>query len=316
MNTLRALAVWLFFGWLLLPAGAAAAIEGVTLILSDEGAAYTEFSDSLSQALSQGNNPKTSIRVVFLHQLNKEELARSSKHVLLAVGSPAMQALALKAPAMPVLNVLVPRASFLKSARQNAKAQDTQQFSAIFFDQPWARQFALIRYSLPGRTRVGILLGKESAELASTLQAAAKEAELVANIEIVQEEADLLPVLKRLLNHSDVLLAIPDTSIYNRNNISSILLSSYRSQIPLFGFSASFVKAGALAALYSQPAQIAQQVAEIIQNLPAGGQLPAPQFARYFSVGVNSQVKHSLALSVDEEAELLRKIKQNTVRAP
>jgi putative tryptophan/tyrosine transport system substrate-binding protein len=109
---------------------------------------------------------------------------------------------------------------------------------------------------------------------------------------------------------------VPDAAIYNRNNIANILLTSYRAQVPLFGFSPSYVKAGALAAVYSQPAQIAQQVAEIIQNLPANGPLPAPQSPRYFSVSVNSQVKLSLELTMDSEAQLLQKLKQLPESAP
>jgi ABC-type uncharacterized transport system substrate-binding protein len=99
----------------------------------------------------------------------------------------------------------------------------------------------------------------------------------------------LLNALRRLLSNSNVILAVPDAQIYNRNNISSILLTSYRQQVPLFGFSASYVKAGALAAVYSTPAQISQQVAEIISNLSSASSLPAPQYPRYFSVNTNPQ---------------------------
>ncbi|MES2948306.1 MAG: ABC transporter substrate binding protein [Pseudomonadota bacterium] len=290
--------------------------EAVTVVLSEDGGAYAEFVSQLNTALGQAGGAKTSVRVVTLNAARSEDLARGSHgQLLVAVGTPAMTAMARKPQAMPVLNVLVPRASFHSVSRSSPRTQDSRLFSAVFFDQSWGRQFALIRHAVPGR-RVGILLGKESAELSASVLAAAKEAHMVASIEVANDEADLLPALKRLLPNSDALLAVPDSAIYNRNSIANILLTSYRARVPLFGFSPSYVKAGALAAVYSQPGQIAQQVAEIIHNLPASGSLPAPQSPRYFSVSVNPQVRLSLELTMDDEAQLLQKLKQLPESAP
>ena len=296
--------------------GRAWAEEAVTVLLSEDGGAYSEFANHLSDVLGQVGGAKTSVRVITLNHLKSEDLARSGHSPLLvAVGTPAMTAMARKPPAVPVLNVLVPRASFRSVARTSARTQDSRFFSAIFFDQSWGRQFALIRYAVPGR-RVGILLGKDSAELSASLSAPARVAQMTASIDVAADEADLLPALKRLLSNSDALLAVPDATIYNRNNIANILLTSYRARVPLFGFSAPYVKAGALAAVYSQPWQIAQQVAEIIQTLPASGSLPAPQSPRYFSVSINPQVRLSLELGMDDEAQLLQKLKQLPESAP
>ncbi|MES2584379.1 MAG: ABC transporter substrate binding protein [Pseudomonadota bacterium] len=290
--------------------------EAVTVVLSEDGGAYAEFASQLGIALGQASGAKTPLRVVILNNLKDEPPTRSAaSQLLVAVGTPAMAAMARKPPNVPVLNVLVPRASFRSVARTNARTQDSKLFSAVFFDQPWARQLALIRHAVPGR-RVGILLGKDSAELSASLLAAAREAQMVASIEMVADEADLLPALKRLLPNSDALLAVPDATIYNRSNIATILLTSYRAKVPLFGFSPSYVKAGAVAAVFSQPGQIAQQVAEIIQNLPASGSLPAPQSPRYFSININPQVRQSLELIMDDEAQLLLKLKQLPEGAP
>lgn len=44
-----------------------------------------------------------------------------------------------------------------------------------------------------------------------------------------------------------------DSVIYNRATVTSLLLSSLRQQSPVFGFSGSFVKAGALLGLAANP---------------------------------------------------------------
>lgn len=305
--------LWLA-GMLLCMPGAAAALEGITVVLSEEGGAYAQVADKLRGVLlAQGSGAtKPALKVVALRSLKDGEASRFDPgQLLVAVGTGAMQFVAAKNPAQPVISVLVPRAAFEKIARQGGRLGDPRYFSAIYLDQPWARQFALIRQILPGRPRIGILLGPDADELAASLKAAAKAAGLVAVIDVVSHETDLLPSIKNLVGESDAILAIPDPAIYNRGTIQSILLTTYRQQIPLIGFSSSYVKAGALAAVYSEPEQIGQQLAEIVMRLPAElPSLPPPQAPRYFSVATNPQVARSLAILLEDEAALLGKLKR------
>lgn len=283
-------------------------LDNITIVLSDEGGAYEEFANHLNSLLQTSN--KTSVRLLSLKNMANDEFSRATANQLvIAVGTPAMVAMAQKPATNPVLNVLVPRATFIKTAKQYNRSQDQRRFSAVYMDQSWSRQLRLIRATMPPRSKVGILLGRESSDYISALQSAAKEVDLTVNIESVTDDAELLNALRRLLSNSNVILAVPDAQIYNRNNISSILLTSYRQQVPLFGFSASYVKAGALAAVYSTPAQISQQVAEIISNLSSAGSLPAPQYPRYFSVNTNPQVARSLGLSIDSDIEIQRHLR-------
>ncbi|MBU1689931.1 MAG: hypothetical protein KJ958_02170 [Gammaproteobacteria bacterium] len=293
----------------------AAALDGVTVVLSEEGGAYAQVADKLRAVLSQnGGTARLPVKMIALKE--GDSLRAEPGQLLLAVGTEAMDELAKKKLPQPMLSVLVPRAAFEKTARQNGRLGDPRNFSAITLDQPWARQFALIRQALPGRTKVGVLLAPNSPELATALSAAAKVAGFVAIIETVDGEADLLPSLKRLLGECDVLLAVPDPLIYNRNTVQSILLTTYRHQVPLIGFSPSYVKAGAIAAVFSVPEQIGQQAAEIIQRLAADQRLPLPQPPRYFSVGVNTQVARSLGISIDDEASLNNKLKRTSEGEP
>ncbi|MBC3878524.1 hypothetical protein H8K38_11945 [Undibacterium sp. FT79W] len=289
-------------------------LDNITIVLSDEGGAYEEFANHLNSLLQPSN--KTTVRLLLLKNMANDEFSRvTANQLVIAVGTPAMVAMAQKPATNPVLNVLVPRATFIKTAKQYNRNQDQRRFSAVYMDQSWSRQLRLIRATMPPRSKIGILLGRESSDYISALQSAAKEADLAVNIESVTDDAELLNALRRLLSNSNAILAVPDAQIYNRNNISSILLTSYRQQVPLFGFSSSYVKAGALAAVYSTPAQISQQVAEIISNLSSGSSLPAPQYPRYFSVNTNPQVARSLGLSIDSDIEIQRHLRQTSEQA-
>ena len=125
----------------------------------------------------------------------------------------------------------------------------------------------------------------------------------------IQKEADLIPQLTTLLEISDALMAIPDALVYTRETVQPILLTSYRYQKPVFGFSQTYVKAGALAAVYSTSKQMAKQATEIaIKSQQAPGVLPLPQAPKYFSVAVNYQVARSLNIQIADENSIYKKM--------
>ena len=67
--------------------------EGVTVLLSEDGGAYSEFASSLSTGLGLAGGTKTPIRVLSLNK--SDELARGGGgQLVVAVGTPAMTAMA------------------------------------------------------------------------------------------------------------------------------------------------------------------------------------------------------------------------------
>jgi putative tryptophan/tyrosine transport system substrate-binding protein len=134
------------------------------------------------------------------------------------------------------------------------------------------------------------------------LHACSKKLNLKINaVQIIN--GDLPAAIDKLLQNSDVLLALPDYKIYNRHSVKNILLSAYRLRIPVVGFSDSFVNAGAVAATYSSPDQIARQLTSIILDRMKNGALPdtGTVYPEYFSVSTNRQVANALYISLPSE---------------
>ncbi len=299
-------------------APAVRALDNITLVLSEEGQAYTEVADKIRQVVGQKNGPKVETLSLQAFLGRQGEMAKGGSRVVVAVGLAAAQAAAALDSRVPVLSVLVPRATFETLARERGRQGDSRGFSAIYLDQPFARQLQLIRFALPDRSRVGVLAGAVAAEQLPLLQAAGKGSRLKINVEKVSREDDVIPSLRQLLRDSDVLLAVPDPLVYNRNTIQGLLLTTYRYQIPVVGFSLSYVRAGALVAVYSVPPQIGQQVGEMLLGL-AGDRnpaLPPPQYPKYFSVSVNYQVARSMGIEVDNEAVLYDKVRRAGEQEP
>ncbi len=291
--------------------GLAYAGPQVLVVLSEDGVAYHEAAEAM-RGYFQGHDATVSLRAIRAVDLDNSAAAQAQADILVAVGVRAMQDLAMDA--RPTLNILVPQQNF-ELVRPPSK-RDSRLFSAIYLDQPIARRLRLIQQLLPGRQHIGVLLGPTTLDRSKPLQKSAREQQLALEVAQVSSQEEIIPSLNQLLANSQVLLALPDPLIYNQNTAQSILLTSYRAQTPLIAYSKAYVQAGALAAVFSTPAQIGRQAAEMVMRAlqTKNFVLPAPQYPKYFSVDVNYQVARSLGFVLKDEATLLNQMQAGAER--
>ena len=269
--------------------------ENVALLLSAPDGPYAEYATNFRTALG-ATNWKISA------QGSPENLdsAPERPDLIIAVGSSALrQALARPGPT-PIIATLIPRLSYEKLLAESGNRN--RRVSAIWLDQPPARQALFLRHLLPGKTRIGMLLSNETRAQAAQFRQPFAAAGLSLDTEDGEADPTLLPALNNLLGRINILFAIPDSTIYNRDNIKSILITTYRYQRPVIAFSPAFVNAGALAALYSTPAQIARQTVEIMQS--SGTALPPPVSPNQFAILINQNVAEALNLRLQDEADI------------
>lgn len=284
-----------------------AAQERVAVLLSERGGHYSEFLDAFYRALADpvlaGKAPAIVELTALPGRADDARLAGVSS--IVAVGVQAMRSVAFRDDLPPTLNVLVPRASYERVVAESGRHRARALFSAIYLDQPLSRQLGLIRQVLPGKRRVAVLLGPDSVFFLPRLRAAVARSNLELLSDEIGAEFELIPALSSLLGGADLLLALPDSVVFTRESARSILLTAYRYQKPMFGFSQAYVSAGALAAVFSTPAQIARQTVEMLRAQPAGRQpLPLPRYPAYFSVSVNRAVARALAIEPPADGAL------------
>lgn len=294
-----------------LAAGHATAAEPSLIIVSAErGAAYQESASALLEALGRGG---TSIAVTDVQQMLAAELSSSdakSPRMLVALGAQACSALIKRKYQAPVLCTLLPRLSFEGILRDNAR-QVSPQLSALYMNHPFTRQLDLLQLALPKARRVGVLWGPESMlrDREERMATAARPRGLQLVSEHVAHSEPVFKGLKRVLEDADVLLALPDTQIFNSGNIQNILLTSFRAKIPMLAFSPAYVRAGALLSLYSTPSQIGLQAGVIARGVLQGRSLGVPEYPSDFVVSVNENVARALGLSLDAH-DLTQRLKQ------
>jgi putative ABC transport system substrate-binding protein len=222
-----------------------------------------------------------------------------SPRLLVALGAQAAQAVATTQPKYPVLCTLLPRTSF-EAVLREAGQKSSDQFSALYLDQPLGRHLELIRIALPAAKNVGVLWGPESIAKEPFLKALAATKLLSVVDGRITGDNFIFPQLKKVLAEADVLLALADQQVFNAQTIQNILLSSFRARVPLVGFSPAYVRAGALLAVFSTPEQIGRQSAAIAKDVLQGRNLPAtPLYPSSFTVLVNDHVARSLGLNLE-----------------
>lgn len=303
-RTYQAIAVLALLG--LLPS-AALAYTGVTLVMSAPTTVNTEFVDAFKEEIAAQRIP-LKIKVIDLQEVGQLQVAENSELVI-ALGVKALEAASKLKTSTPVIGVYTPLPVYNKLLQQSKR--DVGNFSAVVLEQPYTRQFNLIKTILPDAGAVGVLLGLTSSQYAEQIKVEADTKAINLHIENVNQGRELMDKLKQILYKYDALLAIPDPDIYNRETVQPILLTSYRHQKPVFGFSKAYVQAGALAAVYSTTKQLAKQTAEIAVDAQAvRTALPFPQAPKYFSVALNSQVARSLNIKLNDEELIHSKLLQ------
>ncbi|MDO9205591.1 ABC transporter substrate-binding protein [Methylotenera sp.] len=282
------------------------AYTGVTIVMNAPTQANIEFVEQFKAELAERKHIHLRVNVITLPVAGKLAVAENSELVI-ALGVKALEASSKLQHTTPILGVFTPLPVF-NSLMQKSR-RDLGNFSAIVLDQSYARQMSLIKKILPEAKTLGILLGATSSPYGKLLKEEAEKSGFVILEEIVDQEADLIPKLKKLLESTDALMAIPDPLIYSRETAQPILLTSYRYKKPIFGYSQSYVRAGGLAAVYSNSKQLARQAAEIaIKSQQAPSELPPPQAPKYFSIMLNYQVARSLNIPLQNEETVYKKM--------
>lgn len=227
--------------------------------------------------------------------------------LVVAFGTRAAQ-IALHAPTRrPVLAALLPREAWKRTLAEATPGPA----SALWLDQPVDRQLRLLRLIAPNARKVGTLLGPTTLAQRAELERAATVAGLELRVRAVTAEQDPARALGALMDEVDAVLALPEPAVWNRVTIKPLLLATFRAGKPVLGFSPTYVRAGAVAAVHSTPQQVAQEIAEWIARLDLAAEalnLRSPRHATRFEVALNPEVARALGLAPGDPAALTSRL--------
>lgn len=277
----------------------AASPGAIAVVCDTEIAPYRELVEGFSKAAD------LPVRVLPPGEAARDDLEaqlrRDGVRAVLAVGIQAREA-AERLRELPVLLAMVPQVEPWVAAQANR--------IGIEMALSPRRHLETIRRVFPLARRVGVIF--DPAQTGGYVREAASEAGL--GLTLVTREisrpAELQRRLEELRGQADVLWLLPDPTALQGANLDALLLASFESRTPLYGFARKYAELGAVAAAHLDPEAMGAQAATMLAA--ALDRAPAPAATRWrYATGarlvVNQKVARKMGLDLDptllEEAD-------------
>ena len=264
----------------------------VYVIFSPENELHTKIVQIISKDLKLR---RPSIVVSKVTPGEKIKTVDSDTDIVIGIGSEGMKSADTHYPEIKKL--------FISSDPNKYKLdKDRNSNDAILYmTQSYCRQIRFIRQLNRQWKIISILNSKEKPIDSSQIQQCADEHDIKIYIVSTAGNANITDKIRHALHHSDVLLALPDSNIYNSKTVKNILLTSYRYRKPVIAFSKNFVNAGALAAIYSDTENIAMSASKLIeQHLYSVTPIEPINYPDEFDISINRQVFRALDITIPD----------------
>lgn len=168
--------------------------------------------------------------------------------------------------------------------------------AAIYADVPLVTILERMHELFPKKSRVGLIRRPTW----PAPDAAAKDRIRQMGYELIVVECSgpdkLLATFASLKGKVDLVIAPPDTDLFNSATVKPLVLASLDQRLPIVGFSAAFVRAGALAGVYPDFFDAGRRTGELIAQILAGKSQGAEEDVRKVKVAVNQQIARLLGV--------------------
>jgi len=252
--------------------------------------------DESTQGIRQGLGAAAKIVTVDLAS-NPQDLASQlggkDVRLLISVGNNALEAAARYGTA-PILATMVLEAD-LKLPRSRAPA------GAVVLDLALGEVMTGLARIFPGKSRAGMIRNPDVSFVPiSELVSEAKAAGVSLRVVDCPRPEKLLQAFRSLQGLVDFVWCPPDATLYNGTTVKPLILASLESQLPVAGFSAGFVRAGAAAGVYPDYLEAGSQAGEQARKYLAGGAL-GTEAPRKVRVAANTRVARLLGLRLAQK---------------
>jgi putative ABC transport system substrate-binding protein len=179
------------------------------------------------------------------------------------------------------------------------------QATGVFLQFPIETELEWLGRLLPSSRRVGVIYhSADTKERVARAERLTVGTGLTIQAYHIDGPQELPDALENLADRADVLWGVTDPVVFNPETAKSLLLFSFRHQIPLIGQSTPWVKAGALYALDRDYGDIGTQCAELAQRILAGrapSTLP-PVPPRKIRYSLNRKTAEQMKLELSDQA--------------
>ncbi|WP_415913204.1 hypothetical protein [Neptuniibacter sp. QD37_11] len=206
---------------------------------------------------------------------------------------------------------LVPRHTYwsiLKDNRDKALVKEGR-LTAVYIDQPVGRIIRLAKEIYPEAKVYASLFGPNSRAYLPDMQSTLKDAGLGFRYRDINQDDNPVTVIQGLVGEADIIIALPDVAMYNRIIAKWLLYIAFASRKPLIAFSDKYVDAGAAAAVFSTPSDIAASVLWVLKKTNSRLNVEG-YFPKFFTVKTNKRALATLRIHAPSDEVIHAKIIQ------
>ncbi len=211
-----------------------------------------------------------------------------SPRLIAAFGVGAVDRLADIRSHPPLLPALILRADLKLDASQRA--------GAVFADVPLALIADRLHAAFPGKSRLGLI--RRAAQVVPDAAVLTRLHQSGFDLLIVECPGPdkLLDVFQSLKGKVDFVIAQPDVELYNSATLKPLVMASLENRLPIVGFSAAFVRAGALAGVYPDFHELGKQTGELMIRILSGHSTHLDEEPRAVVISVNPRIARLIGL--------------------
>lgn len=221
-------------------------------------------------------------------------MALPARTVALALGPDVLRGLLASRTPASLVSLFTSQSTFSRLATDPAHTYPGRQLTAVYAETSAQSQLELIANIYRRRVSVALPLAGSPAwlpaleRLAKTLNLELRAHTLLPGETVSSASSDL---------HADVVLLTPEAGQLSSESVRALLESTYRRAQPVIGYSAALVSAGTVASTHATVEDVANQVADLLDQIDAG-RLPPAAYPTHWHVASNATVARSLDIAL------------------
>jgi hypothetical protein len=247
------------------------------------------------------------LRAALKNKINEIDIKKDTivnpEGIFITIGAKSLIGLLELNIPLPTLSVFVKKSSFyhiIKTYEHKSLAQGfivhTKNIGVIYSDPPLDKQVRLIREIFGNSASFGVVVSPITNYMQNEILLLAEENDI--SVKFVKYNAGInINKTINSLKKQDVILAIPDQLIWNSSTLKNIVLSTYRNEQPIIGFSRNLVKAGAIATHFSDLDDVVKETVDRITLMNQKSPIIIRSSSKQTSLVTNDNVIRSLNLN-------------------
>lgn len=289
-------------------ASAATNVPHVLMVYSDQQ--LVEYASSYLETFL--SRQQLAVHTIKDSDFNPNLVHIGNDDLIILLGMEAYRATRKYSIGNPALLLFVKSSEFTTSSQQ---FETNSKVVPLYLDQPLERIARFARLALKTENSYTFILGPQSNKKRALIEREFKRFGIKSGFEQITKTETSIDTIEKALSRGNGVVALPDEEAYSPSNAKWLMYKAHQAGVPVIGFSSAFVRAGALAALYTTVDQILKQTEEIVSLWLSSDKNSfklsrKDYYPKYFSVEFNDSVYRSLNSDHPTVSSVVRELRE------